>query len=107
MNSYTASFAVGDIPRVDIETECSNIIFNTGTLTGVNPSINKLGARQAGNTFWLTGTQPKACRRLNTGNEFCSVKTDDITITFSNPTFEMGGTNFSICMFKVQLLKFL
>ena len=48
MNSYTASFAVGDIPRVDIEAECSNIIFNTGTLTGVNPSINKLGARQAG-----------------------------------------------------------
>ena len=98
MNSYTASFAVGDIPRVDIEAECSNIIFNTGTLTGVNPSINKLGARQAGRYILAsTGNATKSSAvGPSTGDmSFAVLKPDDITITFSNPTFEMGGTNFS------------
>lgn len=101
INSYTASFAVGEIPRVDIEAECSNIMFNTGTLTGVNPSINKLGARQAGNyvlasTGYENGAFRSPTTAPSTGDQtFAVLKPDDITITFSNPTFEMGGTNFS------------
>lgn len=98
MNSYTASFAVGDIPRVDIDAECSNIMFNTGTLTGVNPSINQLGARQAGRyVLASTGNAEKSSAvGPSTGDmTFAVLKPDDITITFSNPTFEMGGTNFS------------
>lgn len=98
MNSYTASFAVGDVPRVDIEAECSNIVFNTGTLTGVNPSINKLGAKQAGRYILAsTGNATKSSAvGPSTGDmTFAVLKPDDITISFSNPTFEMGGTNFS------------
>ena len=98
MNSYTASFAVGDIPRVDIEAECSNVMFNTGTLTGVNPSINKLGARQAGRYILATIGNAAFSGPVgpSTGDmDFPVLKPDDITITFSNPTFEMGGTNFS------------
>ena len=98
LNSYTASFAVGDIPRVDIEAECSNIVFNTGTLTGVNPSINKLGAKQAGN-YILATTGNGAFSSVvapNTGDStFAVLKPDDITIAFSDSSFAMGGTNFS------------
>lgn len=98
MNSYTASFAVGDIPRVDIEAECSNVMFNTGTLTGVNPSINKLGARQSGRYVLATtgiGADNSTVAPSTGDQTFAVLKPDDITITFSNPTFEMGGTNFS------------
>ena len=98
MNSYTASFAVGDIPRVDIEAECSNVIFNTGTLTGVNPSINQLGARQSGRYVLATtgiGADNSTVAPSTGDQTFAVLKPDDITITFSNPTFEMGGTNFS------------
>jgi hypothetical protein len=98
LNSYTASFAVGDIPRADIEAEASNIVFTTGTCSGFQqPSINQAGVRQAGTVALIAnpdaGDKPKA---PSTGDmSFPVLKPDDITITFSNPSFDMGGTNFS------------
>ena len=41
INNYSASFAVGDIPRVDIEAEASNIDFVANTYSGfINPAID-------------------------------------------------------------------
>jgi len=97
-NSYTANFSVGDIPRVDIEGEASNVLFTTGTYSGFNnPSINQDGAPQAGTvSVAAMGGHDGAFVGPSTGDvAFPVLKPDDITITFSNPTFEMGGTNFS------------
>ena len=98
INNYSASFAVGDIPRVDIEAEASNILFTTGTYSGfANPSINSVGEKQAGTVALIAdppaGNKPKA---PSTGDSTISVlRPEDITITFSSPSFDMGGTNFN------------
>lgn len=98
INNYSASFAVGDIPRVDIEAEASNILFKTGTYSGfANPSINDDAEAQDGTValiaYPVDETLPKA---PSTGDSTISVlRPEDITITFSSPSFDMGGTNFS------------
>ena len=100
INSYSANFAVGDIPRVDIEAEASNILFTTGTYSGfANPSINDAGVAQAGEVaLCAMGGLAGAAGPIapNTGDAGLSVlRPEDITITFSSPSFDMGGTNFS------------
>lgn len=98
INNYSASFAVGDIPRVDIEAEASNIVFTTGTYSGFkNPAITDEGVAKDGTVALIAvpaaGTTPKA---PSTGDSTISVlRPEDITITFSSPSFDMGGTNFS------------
>lgn len=98
INNYSASFSVGDIPRVDIEAEASNIVFTTGTYSGFkNPAIDDEGASKAGTVALIAdppaGNKPKA---PSTGDSSISVlRPEDITISFSSPSFDMGGTNFS------------
>ena len=98
INNYSASFAVGDIPRVDIEAEASNILFTTGTYSGfANPSINSVGEKQSGTVSLIatpaSGAIPKA---PSTGDSTISVlRPEDITITFTSNSFDMGGTNFA------------
>tara|TARA_B100001778_G_C18605368_1_gene639472 strand:+ start:2645 stop:3853 length:1209 start_codon:yes stop_codon:yes gene_type:complete len=98
INNYSASFAVGDIPRVDIEAEASNIIFTAETYSGFNnPAITDEGVSKAGTVALIAvpaaGTTPKA---PSTGDSAISVlRPEDISITFSSPSFDMGGTNFS------------
>ena len=98
INNYSASFAVGDIPRVDIEAEASNIIFTQETYSGFNnPAITDEGVPKGGVVSLIgnpaSGPIPKA---PSTGDSTISVlRPEDITITFSSPSFDMGGTNFS------------
>jgi len=98
INNYSASFAVGDIPRVDIEAEASNVLFTTGTYSGFkNPAITDEGVAKAGTVALIAnppaGAKPKA---PSTGDSTISVlRPEDITITFSSPSFDMGGTNFN------------
>ena len=97
INNYSASFAVGDIPRVDIEAEASNIVFTTGTYSGFkNPAITDEGVAKNGTVALIAnppaGSKPKA---PNTGGGITVLRPEDITITFSSPSFDMGGTNFS------------
>ena len=97
INNYSASFAVGDIPRVDIEAEASNILFTTGTYSGfANPSINDAGVKQSGTVALIAdpveGNKPKT---PSTGDSSISVlRPEEISISFSSPSFDMGGTNF-------------
>lgn len=99
INNYSASFAVGDIPRVDIEAEASNILFTTETYSGFNnPSINDGAVQQAGIVALAATSADTAVpfQAPSTGDSTISVlKPEDLTITFSSPSFDMGGTNFS------------
>lgn len=101
INNYSASFAVGDIPRVDIEAEASNVLFSTGTYSGfANPSINDDAEAQAGEVSLIAMTgvagDTNSGKYPTTGDSTISVlRPEDITITFSSNSFDMGGTNFS------------
>jgi hypothetical protein len=87
-NSYNASFAVGEIPRVDIEGVADNIIFNTGQSSGLpNPSINLTGAPADTGRYRLDVP--------STGEmDVLVLRPDDVTISFSNGDFDIGGTKF-------------
>jgi len=92
LTSYSSNFAVGEIPRVDVEWEASNVIFYTGGHSGFkNPSIDKEGARADDGVFNLPAP--------STGNmNVLVLRPDDITVSFANDDItagNLGGTNFS------------
>jgi len=91
-NSYTVNFAVGEIPRVDIEGEAQNIAFTEGSQGGssglYNPSINKDGARA--DTGQLQLPIP------STGDmDVLVLRPEDVTLSFSRNEFDLGGTNLA------------
>jgi hypothetical protein len=88
INNYSASFAVGDIPRVDIEAEASNIDFIADTYSGfINPAIDDEANRLAG-TGSLAGVLDNGTfKSPSTGDSSLTVlRPEDITITFSSPS---------------------
>ena len=89
ISSYTVNFAVGEIPRVDIEGEASNIQFYEGMSSGLwNPSLNRDGERAD------TGQA-----RLDAGStgdmDVLVLRPEDVTVTFSDDEFDVGGTNLA------------
>ena len=89
INSYTVNFAVGEIPRVDIEGEASNVQFYEGMSSGLwNPSLNRDGGRAD------TGQA-----RLDAGStgdmDVLVLRPEDVTVSFSDDEFKMGGTNLA------------
>ena len=89
INSYTVNFAVGEIPRVDIEGEASNVQFYEGMSSGLwNPSLNRDGGRAD------TGQA-----RLDAGStgdmNVLVLRPEDVTVSFSDDEFKMGGTNLA------------
>tara|TARA_B100000131_G_scaffold321438_1_gene372142 strand:+ start:2966 stop:4204 length:1239 start_codon:yes stop_codon:yes gene_type:complete len=87
-NNYTASFAVGEIPRVDIEGVADNVLFNTGQSSGLpNPSLDLTGAPADTGEYRLD--------LPSTGEmDLLVLRPDDVTLTFSNGDFDIGGTKF-------------
>jgi len=84
--SYTANFAVGEIPRVDIEGTAENVTFDTTSSGLYNPSLNKAGGRADTGQFML-GTP-------STGNmDVLVLRPEDVTLSFSKESFAFGGTN--------------
>jgi hypothetical protein len=84
--SYTVNFAVGEIPRVDIDGTAENITFDTTSSGLYNPSLNKAGGRADTGQFML-GTP-------STGNmDVLVLRPEDVTLSFSNEEFEFGGTD--------------
>jgi hypothetical protein len=83
LTSYTANFAVGEIPRVDVEGEASNVVFFTGTHSALeNPSVDSTYARQAG-----TITLPAP----DTGSmSFAVLRPQDVSVTFENDEISVG-----------------
>lgn len=84
--SYSVNFAVGEIPRVDIDGTAENITFDTTSSGLYNPSLNKAGGRADTGQFML-GTP-------STGNmDVLVLRPEDVTLSFSNEQFEFGGTD--------------
>lgn len=87
LSNYSANFAVGEIPRADVELECGNIIFYSGS-TGKNPAVDRRTAESLAGTFSLP--QP------STGSSTVDVlKHGDVTVSFSTGSFGIGGANFN------------
>jgi hypothetical protein len=87
LSNYSANFAVGEIPRADVELECGNVIFYSGS-TGKNPAVNRTTAQSLAGSFELpqpsTGTRPVDV-----------LKHGDVTVSFSTGSFGIGGANFN------------
>lgn len=84
--SYTVNFAVGEIPRVDIEGTAENVTFDTTSSGLYNPSLNKVGGRADTGQFML-GTP-------STGNmDVLVLRPEDVSLSFSKESFAFGGTN--------------
>ena len=86
--SYSLNFAVGEIPRVDIDGTAENLTFDTTSSGLYNPSLNKAGGRADTGQFML-GTP-------STGNmDVLVLRPEDVTLTFSKDKFSFGGTKIS------------
>ena len=86
--SYNVNFAVGEIPRVDIEGTAENVTFDTTSSGLYNPSLNKEGGRADTGQFML-GTP-------TTGNmDVLVLRPEDVTLSFDNTSFTFGGTDLS------------
>ena len=84
--SYTVNFAVGEIPRVDIDGTAENITFDTSNSGIYNPSLDKDGARADTGQVML-GVP-------STGNMGVLVlRPEDVTLSFSKEEFSFGGTD--------------
>ena len=84
--SYSLNFAVGEIPRVDIDGTAENVTFDTTSSGLYNPSLNKAGGRADTGQFML-GTP-------STGNMSVLVlRPEDVTLSFSKEEFAFGGTD--------------
>jgi len=92
LSNYSLSLAVGEIPRVDVELECANIRFYTGTSSGnscVNPAlIRETAAQLDTGRFVITGA--------NTGLTSIDVlRPSDVTVSFTNNAAGIGGVALS------------
>ena len=84
--SYTVNFAVGEIPRVDIDGTAENISFDTANSGLYNPALARDGARA--DTGQLMLGVP------STGNmDVLVLRPEDVTLSFSNESFTFGGTD--------------
>ena len=88
-NSYTVNFAVGEIPRVDLEGEAQNIQFNAGGSSGLyNPALDR-NAKRADTGQFMLGVP-------STGDmNVLVLRPEDVTLSFSETTFDFGGTDTS------------
>ena len=86
LTNYTVKFAVGEIPRVDIEAEANNVVFYTGQSSGLkNPALNITGGRADSGFFRLDAP--------STGDmDVLVLRPDDVLISFSNDTIAAEGT---------------
>lgn len=77
VNSYSASFNVGEIPRADVEMQASNIVFWTGMHSGLySPSLNLEGERDFTGIVKLPAP--------DTGNmDTLVLRPQDVSISFS------------------------
>ena len=101
ITSYTANFAVGDIPRADVEMEASNIVFYTGAHSGLkNPAISEEGGRADDGIFALQAPDTGSMDTL-------VLRPDDVIVEFDSNNIssntdgssKVGGTHFGdICV---------
>jgi len=90
--SYSVNFEVGSMPRADVEFECGNITFVTGTSSGVsNPAVERETAETLDDGMFILPAP-------STGDEFVEVdvlKAGDIKVSFSSDATSLGGVNLN------------
>ncbi len=90
LSSYKADFKVGELPRVDVEADCGNIIFYTGQSSGLrNPSIDRTSAAMADSGLFVLEAPSTGASTVDV------LKPGDLTINFSNTQTTIGGVNWS------------
>ena len=90
LNSYKVSFAVGEIPRADIEMECGNIVFYTGQSSGLkNPAIDRSTARTVDTGLFILDAPSTGLSSVDV------LKAGDVTINFTNTQTVAGGSSWS------------
>lgn len=96
VNSYSVNLSVGEIPRVDVEMQASNVVFWTGSQSGLfNPSLDLNGERTHSGLVLLPPP--------STGDMGHYVlKPHDVSVSFVNDEIstgdgadKIGGVNFS------------
>jgi len=92
LSNYSLNLSVGEIPRADVEFECGNIRFYTGTSSGsrcLNPALVRLTAAKADSgIFAISGA--------STGITPVDVlRPGDVTVTFSSNSAGVGGVALS------------
>lgn len=96
VNSYSVNLSVGEIPRVDLEVQASNVVFWTGCQSGLfNPSLDLEGERTHSGLVLLpppdTGEVGHAVLRPHD----VSVTFVDDEISTGDSADKIGGVNFS------------
>ena len=84
--SYSVNFAVGEIPRVDVEGTAENVTFDTTSSGLYNPSLNKNGGR-ADTGQYMLGTPSTG--KMNV----LVLRPEDVSLSFSKEEFAFGGTD--------------
>ena len=84
--SYTVNFAVGEIPRVDIDGTAENITFDPTSSGLYNPSLNAQGGRADTGQFMIGAP--------STGHmNVLVLRPEDVSLSFDTESFSFGGTN--------------
>ena len=96
INSYSVNLSVGEIPRVDLEVQASNVVFWTGCQSGLfNPSLDLEGQRTHSGLVLLpppdTGEVGHAVLRPHD----VSVSFIDDEISTGDGADKIGGVNFA------------
>jgi hypothetical protein len=94
LSNYSLNFAVGEIPRVDVDMECGNLVFYTGQSSGLrNPANNRLTGETADTGLFVLPAP-------STGDSAITVlKPSDVVVSFSNNNGSMGGITYdNICV---------
>tara|TARA_B100000519_G_scaffold144856_1_gene125748 strand:- start:44413 stop:45669 length:1257 start_codon:yes stop_codon:yes gene_type:complete len=88
VNSYSVNFAVGEIPRVDIEGEAQNIQIQANSSGLYNPALNADGGRADTGQYRLDAP--------STGDMGVLVlRPEDVTLSFDRKKWSWGGTDMS------------
>jgi hypothetical protein len=95
INSYSVNLSVGEIPRVDVEMQASNVVFWTGQQSGLfNPSIDLQGQRTHSGIVTLPTPDTGAI-----GHQV--LRPNDVVVSFIDDQIStgnaagVGGVNFS------------
>jgi len=96
ISSYSANFAIGEIPRADIEMQASNVVFYTGINSGLlNPSLDLAGERNFSGTTQLPAPDTGAEVPLVLRPQDVSVSFDEAAGAVGDGVAPIGGPSFS------------
>jgi hypothetical protein len=96
VNSYSVNLSVGEIPRVDVEMQASNVVFWTGSQSGLfNPSLDLDGARTHSGLSILPPPSTGDMGHYVLKPHDVSVSFVDDQISTGDGRDKIGGVNFS------------